>query len=152
MKTSQQGIELLHAREGCRLTPYLDTKGVWTDGWGNTHGVVPNGPPITQEKADADLARHLEVFEQAVADCVTVPLKAHQNDALVSFSLNVGKNALPYGNNGKPSSILRALNAGDYDGAGKAFNNWMADFEVRTRRAGERDQFLGIAFEARRPV
>lgn len=152
MKTSPQGIKLLHGREGCRLKPYLDTKGVWTDGWGNTHGVIPNGPPITQEKADADFARHLEVFEQSVNDCVTVPLEQHQFDALVSFAFNVGKNALAYGNGGKPSSILRALNAGDYEGAGEAFNNWMADFEVRTRRAGERDQFLGIAFEARRPV
>lgn len=152
MKTSPQGIQLLKDREACRLKPYRDTKGVWTDGWGNTHGVVPNGPPITQEKADADFAHHIEVFEKAVNDCVEVPLEPHQFDALVSFSHNCGKNALAYGSNGGPSSILRALNAGDYDGAGKAFNNWMADPEVRTRRAGERDQFLGIAFEPRRPV
>lgn len=152
MKTSQQGVELLQRREACRLTPYLDTKGVWTDGWGNTVGVVPNGPPITQEKADADFAHHLEVFEGAVNDCVKVALKSHQFDALVSFSHNCGKNALEHGGNPGPSSILRALNDGDYDGAGNAFNNWMADPEVRTRRAGERDQFRGIAFEARRPV
>lgn len=153
MKTSPQGIELLHAREGCRLKPYQDTKGVWTDGWGNTRGVVPNGPPITREKADADFVRHLETFEKSVNDCVKVPLKQHQFDALVSFAYNLGKNALAFGGGGGgPSSILRALNAGDYEGAGKAFNNWMADPEVRTRRAGERDQFLGLAFEARRPV
>jgi lysozyme len=152
VKTSEQGIKLLHGREGCVLKPYQDTKGVWTDGWGNTHGVVPNGPPISQEKADADFVRHLEVFEKSVNDCVKVPLKQHQFDALVSFAYNVGKNALAFGNSGGPSSILRALNAGDYAGAGKAFNNWMADVSVRTRRAGERDQFLGVAFEARRPV
>jgi lysozyme len=152
MKTSKQGIKLLHEREGCRLTPYRDTKGVWTDGWGNTHGVIPNGPPITQEMADADFVRHLEVFEKSVNDCVKVKLLQHQFDALVSFAYNCGKNALAYGSNGGPSSILRALNAGDYKGAGDAFNNWMADESVKTRRAGERDQFRGIAFEARRPV
>lgn len=153
MKISQQGIQLLKEREACVLKPYRDTKGVWTDGWGNTHGVIPNGPPITQEKADADFERHLEVFEKAVNDCVKVPLEQHQFDALVSFSHNCGKHALAYGGGeGRPSSILRALNRGDYEGAGQAFNNWMADFEVRTRRAGERDQFLGIAFEARRAV
>ncbi len=81
-----------------------------------------------------------------------VPLDQHQYDALASFAFNCGERALAYGNEGRPSSILRALNAGDYDGAGHAFNNWMADPEVRTRRAGERDQFLGIAFEPRRPV
>jgi len=151
MKTSDQGIRLLHDREACRLTPYRDTKGVWTDGWGNTEGVVPYGPPITQEKADADFARHLERFEKAVNDCVTVPLEQHQFDALVSFSYNCGARALAYGNKGGPSSILRALNAGDYEGAGNAFNNWMADPEVRTRRAGEREQFKGTAFQARFP-
>lgn len=152
MKTSQQGITLLHGREGCELKPYQDTKGIWTDGRGNTVGVVPNGPPITRAKADADFVRHLEVFEKSVNDCVTVPLKQHQFDALVSFAYNVGANALPHGSNGGPSSILRALNKGDYDGAGDAFDNWMADPTVRTRRAGERDQFRGVAFEPRRPV
>ena len=150
MKTSEQGIDLLKQREACRLVPYRDTKGVWTDGWGNTHDVVPYGPAITQEKADADFARHLEVFEAAVAAAVKVPLEPHQNDALVSFSHNCGANALAYGGGGGgPSSILRALNAGDYQGAGMAFNNWMADPEVRTRRAGEREQFLGRRFVAR---
>lgn len=152
MRTSAQGIQLLHERESCVLTPYRDTKGVWTDGWGNTENVIPYGPPITQEKADADFARHLARFEKAVNDAVQVPLEQHQYDALVSFSYNCGARALAYGNNGGPSSILRALNAGDYEGAGRAFNNWMADPEVRTRRAGERDQFLGVAFEPRRPV
>lgn len=151
MKTSDQGIRLLHEREACRLKPYQDTKGVWTDGWGNTEGVVPHGPPITQGKADADFARHLERFEKAVNDCVTVPLEQHQFDALVSFSYNCGARALAYGSNGGPSSILQALNAGDYEGAGNAFNNWMADAEVRTRRAGEREQFKGTAFQARIP-
>ena len=152
MKMDQLSLRLLKEREACVLKPYRDTKGVWTDGWGNTVGVVPNGPPITQAKADADFARHVEIFENAVNACVKVPLKPYQFGALVSFSHNCGKNALAYANNGGPSSILRALNAGDYEGAGRAFNNWMADPEVRTRRAGERDQFLGIAFEARRPV
>ncbi len=149
MKTSEQGIRLLHEREACVLKPYQDTKGVWTDGWGNTENVVPNGPPITQEKADADFARHLKRFEKAVNDCVKVPLEQHQFDALVSFSYTCGARALAYGNNGGPSSILRALNAGDYEGAANAFNNWMADPEVRTRRAGEREQFRGTRFEAR---
>lgn len=50
--------------EGCRLTPYEDGVGVWTDGYGNTHGVVP-GHAITQEKADADFETN---FATACAD------------------------------------------------------------------------------------
>lgn len=152
LELTARDVDLIKQREGCVLKPYRDTKGIWTDGYGNTHGVVPNGPPITQEKADADFARHLVNFRRSVLACVNVPLKDHQLGALVSFALNVGGDALPHGANGGPSSILRALNAGDYEGAGNAFNNWMADPEVKTRRAGERDQFRGVAFEARRPV
>lgn len=152
MKLSEQGIKLIHEREGCKLKPYLDTKGVWTDGYGNTEGVIPNGPPISQEKAEADFERHKHVFEDSVNDCVKVELQQHQFDALASFAYNVGRYALANGGQPGPSSILRALNQGDYMGAGLAFNNWMRDPEVRTRRAGERDQFLGVAFEARRPV
>jgi lysozyme len=156
MKTSDQGRKLLIQREivesvGVPLKAYRDSKGYWTIGIGHMDGVKA-GDVITAAQAEDLFARDLARFEKAVNDCVKVPLKPNQFDALVSFSHNCGEAALAHGSNGGPSSILRALNAGDYAGAGRAFNNWMADPDVRTRRAGERDQFLGVAFEARRPV
>ena len=153
MKMSQQGIDLLVEREGKRNRAYLDTKGIWTIGVGHTGPEVYDGLYWTDEQVMDAFRKDIKRFEDSVNDCVTVTLRQHQFDALVSFAYNCGENALPHGgNNGAPSSILRALNAGNYEQAGLAFNNWMADPEVRTRRAGERDQFLGIAFEARRPV
>ncbi|MBL8584943.1 MAG: lysozyme [Rhizobiaceae bacterium] len=143
MKISQQGLELLKAREGCRLKPYRDSVGVWTDGWGNTHGVIPNGPPITQEKADADLVRHLEDFERAVNQSVKVDLEQHQFDALVSFAYNVGVGAF------QSSTMLKLINAGDFDGAAHQFNRWRIPPEITSRRHAERKQFEGEAFEAR---
>jgi lysozyme len=152
MALTRQGLDLLIEREGLRTRAYRDTKGIWTIGVGHTGPEVHDGLVWSEAQCREVFARDVLRFERSVDACVKVPLEPHQRDALASFAFNVGENALPHGSNGGPSSILRALNAGDYEGAGRAFNNWMADPEVRTRRAGERDQFLGIAFEARRPV
>lgn len=149
MKTSSQGLSLLMQREGVVLTPYQDIRGIWTDGVGNTHGVVPHGPPIPREKAMADLERNVAWAEDAVNRCVKVPLKQNQFDALVSFTFNAGPNALPYGDHGGPCSILRTLNVGNYGGAAAAFNNWCNPPEIRPRRMGEMYQFEGVRFEAR---
>ena len=149
MKTSEQGLAILIDREAARNDAYQDTKGIWTIGVGHTGPEVHEGLVWTDDQVRTVFARDIEKYEMSVSNCVTVPLKQHQFDALVSFAFNCGVNALPHGNSGAPSSILRALNAGDYDGAANAFNNWMADDAVRSRRAGEREQFRGTAFQAR---
>lgn len=149
MKISPQGINLLIEREGLHTAAYRDSKGIPTIGVGHVAPDVFIGLHWTEEKCREVFAKDLERFERAVNDAVKVPLEQHQFDALVSFSFNCGVNALAYGDHGGPCSILRALNAGDYDGAAQAFNNWMADPEVRTRRAAEREQFAGRAFVAR---
>jgi lysozyme len=158
VKTSALGRRLITEREivaslGVPLRAYRDSKGYWTIGVGHLLTLDKNVDLShvvwTKKQADEMFAADLAKYEKSVDDCVKVPLQQHQHDALVSFQHNLGVNALPYGNNGKPSSILRALNAGDYMGAGLAFNNWMADVDVQTRRAAEREQFLGRQFVAR---
>lgn len=149
MKTSDQGLAILIDREAAKNTAYQDTKDIWTIGVGHTGPEVVEGLVWTDEQVKATFAKDIEKYEKSVNDCVKVPLKQHQFDALVSFAFNCGVNALPHGNDGGPSSILRALNAGDYEGAGNAFNNWMADAAVKSRRTGEREQFKGTAFTAR---
>ncbi len=143
MITSDRGRSLIMEREGCVLKPYRDSVGVWTDGVGNTEGVIPNGPPITQEKADADLKRNLRFAEAAVSNGVTVPLEQHQFDALVSFTFNVGQGAFA------SSTLRRLLNAGDVDGAGRQFDRWHIPPEIVPRRMAEKAQFKGEQFAAR---
>ena len=143
MKTSDEGRALILEREGCRLRPYQDSVGVWTDGVGNTMGVVPNGPPITRPKADADLERNLGVVERAIEEAVQVGLEQYQFDALASFAFNVGETAF------KGSTLVRRLNTGDFDGAASEFDRWHIPAGITSRRNGEREQFKGTALQAR---
>jgi lysozyme len=148
MITSELGVALIREREGCRLIPYQDSVGVWTDGVGNTIDVVPNGPPITQEKADADLRRNLGGAEAAVShgleDAIARgQLAPHQFDALVSFTFNVGTGAF------LASTLLRLLKAGDAIGAAAQFDRWHIPPEIVPRRTAEREQFKGTRFAAR---
>lgn len=143
MNISDQGLELIKDREGCVLKPYRDSVGVWTDGVGNTVGVIPGGPPITMEKAMADLRRNLEVAAAAIEQNVIVSLEPHQREALLSFIFNVGVAAFVH------STLLRLLNAGDYAGAAAQFDRWHIPPEITSRRNAEREQFKGAAFVAR---
>lgn len=116
---SLDGQNLTKGFEKCRLVPYWDALGkVWTDGWGNTHGVVPNGPAISQEKADADLLANMQHAVDVVNRLVTYPVTQHQFNALVDFTFNAGE-----GNFAK-STMLRLLNAGDIAGAEAEFDRW----------------------------
>ena len=97
MNTGNEGIKLIKNYEGCRLTAYQCSAGVWTIGWGHTGKVdgkaVCKGMTITQEKADALLVSDLVVYENHVN---ALKRKFNQNefDALVSFTYNCGQGSL----------------------------------------------------------
>ena len=97
MNTGNEGIKLIKNYEGCRLTAYQCSAGVWTIGWGHTGKVdgkaVCKGMKITQEKADALLVSDLVVYENHVN---ALKRKFNQNefDAMVSFTYNCGQGSL----------------------------------------------------------
>lgn len=94
MKTSQTGVDLIKAFEGCKLTSYLCPSGVPTIGFGNTFykngNKVKLGDKITQEQADELLVNLLPRYEQTVLNNIKVALTQNQFDALVSFCWNCG--------------------------------------------------------------
>lgn len=119
MQYSRQGQEVTEGFESCVLLPYQDEAGVWTDGYGNTHGVVPNGPAISQEKAEADLLANVQTAVNAVNRAVTIDtLTQGQFDALVDFTFNEGVHAL------QTSTLLRYVNAGNFEAADLEFARW----------------------------
>ena len=117
MNLGYKGTKLLKYFEGCKLTAYQDSVGVWTIGYGHTKGVY-DGMTITQEEAEQMLLTELEEYEGYVEKYVTVPLTQNQFDALVVWVYNLGPT------NFRNSTLLKELNSGDYTAAGKEITRW----------------------------
>ena len=62
MRASQRLIDAIKKFEGCGLTAYQDTAGVWTIGYGHTAG-VKKGDKITAYQAEQFLMEDLAKFE-----------------------------------------------------------------------------------------
>ena len=145
MQTSDKGIALIKQFEGCKLTAYQDSVGVWTIGYGWTQPVdgkpIRAGMTIKQETAERLLKTGLVSYESDVSRLVKVGLSQGQFDALVSFTYNLGARSL------STSTLLRKLNAGDYAGAADEFLRWnkaggKALNGLTRRREAERALFL----------
>jgi lysozyme len=144
MKISPAGIELICRFESCQQTAYRDPVGLWTIGFGHTGHEVCEGLTITMEQARSLLALDLTETEAAVSAEVKVPLAQNQFDAAVSLAYNIGTG------NFCGSTLLRLLNAGDYQAAADQFPRWChAGNQVLpglvARRAAERAMFLESA-------
>lgn len=117
MQASQNGLHLTEQFEGCELVAYQDIGSVWTDGFGNTHGVVPNST-ITMDQAKADLIANYQNSQNDVNNLVDVQLTQGEFDALCDFDFNLGR-----GNLAK-STLLRDVNASNFADAAKQFEVW----------------------------
>jgi lysozyme len=104
MKTSPNGIALLKAHEGLRLTAYRCPAGVLTIGYGHTGADVSDGKTITPTEAEQLLRDDLQWAEKTVAEALP-DSNQNQFDALVSFVYNVGAGAF------KTSTLLRKAKA-----------------------------------------
>ena len=141
METSENGIELIKEFEGRRLVAYQDSVGVWTIGYGHTKDVWEDRL-IIKKTADRLLAEDLAEFEKYVDNLVEVPLTQNQFDALVAWTFNLGPTNL------SESTLLKKLNAGDYDSVPDEMRRWnkaggkVLDGLVR-RREAEAQLFIG---------
>jgi len=132
--------ELIKSFEGLELEAYLCPANVWTIGYGHTKG-VKEGDTVTKEEAEKLLDEDLAFFRNGVKRLVKVDLNENQFGALVSFAYNLGLGSL------ESSTLLKMLNAGDYEGAADQFLRWnKSGGKVMTglvrRREAERAVFL----------
>jgi lysozyme len=138
---SEQGIEVLKEREGCKLTAYQDSVGVWTVGCGHTSAAGPPqvtpGMTITEEEAEEILACDLDQYEQAVNEAVTTDMEQWQFDAYTSLCFNIGPGAFA------DSTTVERFNMGEIEEAAEAILYWNKPPEIIPRRQGEYVQFLG---------
>jgi GH24 family phage-related lysozyme (muramidase)/predicted chitinase len=135
------------------LSIYKDSAGIDTIGYGHACHVDPQGcaqfkgKTLTQPEAEQLLRTDMQKYADRVNKLVKVPLTPDQFSALVSFEYNTG------GLHGKTeSTLLKKLNAGDYNGAAEQFKEWNKQTvngqkeEVKgltTRRAAECSLFTG---------
>ncbi len=126
MKTGLRGRQLIQGYEKLRLKAYQDSGGVWTIGWGHTGPEVHDGLVWTVERCNSQFEADLLKFENGVYRLVEVQLTQNQFDALVCFSFNLGldEDADTKAEGLGDSTLLKKLNAGDYEGAAEEFKKW----------------------------
>ena len=107
MRASNVLIERLKRQEGCKLTAYQDSKGVWTIGWGHTKG-VKKGDKITEGMAVDYLRQDLREAEQQAEKVRNVNTQG-RFDAVVDFIYNCGMG------NFNSSTLKKYIEAGRKD-------------------------------------
>lgn len=140
---NKAGLELIKSFEGIvdgdpstvNLDPYVDPVGIYTVGWG--HAIkwgnnflktsTPNAKAIARQlypkgltlaEAEELLRADVRAHSLPVEGLITVPVSDNQFAALVSFAFNLGVNSL------RTSTLLRKVNARDFDGAALEFAKW----------------------------
>lgn len=141
MEFNSAGLNLIKEFEGCKLTSYLDQKGIWTIGYGCTHHVTI-GMLITQNEADARLADDVKETVNQVKHCLgSRNLNDNQFSACVSLAYNIGVG------NFKLSTLLHCLLMNNTNDAAQEFLKWVKvntvpDQGLINRRTKEQELFL----------
>ncbi|MBP6228543.1 MAG: lysozyme [Pseudomonadales bacterium] len=159
MQITDRGLDIIKEFEGYKRTlpdgrcqayqcvvgkdakgrPIYDGK--WTIGWGCTEGVTA-GMIWTRDQAEHALRVEVAKAAAIVARHVRVPLNPNQADACISLAYNIGEGGF------SGSTVLRRINASNFQGAAKAFAMWVNSNGVRNvpglvrRRAQEAALFL----------
>lgn len=125
--------------EGKRNQAYRDARGFWTTGVGHLikHDEAHLIATVLTDQQVEDLFKSdLKGCEDAVLSSVRVPLTINQKSALYSLCFNIGPNGF------KASSVVQALNRGDYRAAANHFMDWCIPSVLIPRRQKEKALFL----------
>jgi lysozyme len=140
MAIAESTLSFITKEEGARNKAYHDSKGLLTIGVG--HLIRADEPHLvnavlTDEQVKDLLKSDLKWCSEAVEGAVRVPLNQNQFDALYSLCFNIGPTAF------KNSTVVKKLNAKDYQGAADAILMWNIPPILKKRRERERELFLG---------
>lgn len=149
-RVSPEGIAFIKQWEGLRLEAYRCSADAWTIGYGHTAD-VSEGLLITEAEAEKLLMRDLSVSEAGICREVRVELSDNQFAALVSWTFNVGIEAM------RKSTLVRKLNAGDYGAVPGELARWnkvkkKVNPGLSNRRAAEAGLWAKGAFVSSRSV
>lgn len=105
--------------EGREYVPYRDVVNVLTVCDGHTGSDIIPGKHYSDKECDALTRKDLTRIAAQVDKQIKVPTTETQRAAIYSFSYNVGAKAFI------DSTMLKKLNAGDYDGACSEMLRWV---------------------------
>lgn len=133
-------VDFIKQFEGLELETYKDSAGVNTIGYGHTGSAAYPGNKITEQGAESLLRTDIQEAKRALK-FVYVPLDKYQEGALTSFIFNLGAG------NFRDSTLLKKLNAKDYEGAANELPRWVHAGGQRLaglvrRREAEKNLFL----------
>nr|DAH47903.1 MAG TPA: Lysozyme [Caudoviricetes sp.] len=115
----EKATELIKEFEGFETQAYKCPAGIWTIGYGWTHG-VKEGDTITKEEASklvqSEVEKIAKQIENALGNEVFGQLNENQVSALIDFVYNLGIGTF------KQSSLFKKIMAGDFNAAGEVFN------------------------------
>jgi lysozyme len=143
MRVNDVGLKELHLREGLRLKPYLDTKGIPTIAMGNTYyldgkSVKMSDPDLAPKEANKLSLFVADDFGNYVNKKVTSIINQNQFNALVSIAYNIGKKGF------SSSTFLKLVNINPNDPKiASAIMMWTKDKELIGRRKSEVKQYFG---------
>jgi len=107
---SSSGVEFISTFEGLRLSPYTDSAGKWTIGYGSIYDL--SGKRVTAKTPPITLQNALQLLQKSILGVCTfmnknikVPLTQNQYDAICSLTYNIGVG------NFQKSNLLKNLNA-----------------------------------------
>lgn len=153
MDISDKGLKFIMSVEGNVLTMYKDVAGHPTIGCGHLltidekvsgylhigQDLVPwKDGGITPEESLALLHQDCQVAVNAVNEGVKVEINQDQFDALTSFSFNVGGGAF------SESTVLKRVNAQDFDNVPAAFMMWTRAGSNHTALTSRREKEIKL--------
>jgi lysozyme len=106
--------------EGQENKAYIDPVGIVTVCYGNTGKEAVLGKSYTDDQCLDQMATDLKEHDKQLMSVVKVPFKSdYQHAAMLSFVYNAGVG------NFSSSTMLKKLNAKDYDGACQELTKWV---------------------------
>jgi lysozyme len=150
MELSKEGLDRLKALEGLRLSPYFDSAGRLTVGYGHLirpWDGVSKTESITEERAEEILRKDVSPAVACINDAISSSsINQNQFDALVWFVYNIGCSAF------QSSTMLRLINTGQLEAASNEFLRWdkvhnaqgmfVEVVGLKNRRTAEKERFL----------
>jgi lysozyme len=139
MAIAKSTLAFITKEEGSKNKAYKDSKGLWTIGVGHlikSDEMHLINATLTDEQVEELLRSDLKWCSEAVESSVKVPLSQGQFDALYSLCFNIGEGAF------RKSTVVKRLNAEDYQGAAEAILMWNKPAVLQKRREREKALFL----------